>query len=75
MAIDDGLTLEQKQAMLAALRKARYSGVRILSHAGTTTEYKSDAEMAAAEAALVADIQALSGTRSSGVSVSSFDAD
>lgn len=69
------MTIEQLEALLAALRKARYSGVRSLTHAGTTTEYKSDAEMAAAEAALVAEIAALNGTRTGGVSVASFAAD
>lgn len=75
MAIDDGLTIQQKQAMLAALRTARYSGVRVLTHAGTTTEYKSDAEMRQAEADLVAEIQGAGDGRPNSVSVASFSAD
>jgi hypothetical protein len=69
------MTLIDMQALLAALRRARYSGVRSLTHAGTTTEYKSDAEMAAAEAALVQQIAVLNDTLSGGVSVASFAAD
>lgn len=69
------MTVIELQAMLAALRKARYSGVLILEHAGTKTQYKSDAEMAAAEAALTAQIAAEGDGRSSGVSVASFTSD
>lgn len=75
MTIDDGLTLEEKKALLKELRKRRASGVRSLTHAGTTTEFKSDQEMAAAEAALVAQIAAADGGRDNGVSVASFAAD
>lgn len=68
-------TVQELETQLAALRKARYSGVRSLTHNGTTTEYKSDQEMAAAERALLAELGDLNGTRSNGVSVASFSAD
>lgn len=68
-------TLVELQARLEALRIARASGVRSLTHHGTTTEYKSDQEMAAAIADLVDQISGESGTPRSGVSVASFSAD
>jgi hypothetical protein len=68
-------TILEMQAMLAALQKARYSGVRSLTHAGTTTEYKSDQEMAKAESDLIAQIAAAGDGRSSGVSLAAFDGD
>jgi hypothetical protein len=68
-------TTSDLQVMLDKLRVARYSGVRSLTHAGTTTEYKSDQEMAAAEAALVQQIAAATDGRSGGVSLAVFDAD
>lgn len=53
-------TLSELQTRLEALRKARASGVKSTTHQDTTTVWKSDAEMAAAEAALEAQIATLS---------------
>ena len=50
------------QDRLAKLRKARASGVLEIRHGETSTRYKSDSEMAAAEAALVGQINAVAGT-------------
>lgn len=69
------MTSAELEAKLDKLRTARYSGVRVLEHAGTRTEYKSDAEMAAAEQALVQQIAALGDGRGNGVSVATFVAD
>lgn len=54
--------LTDLQAQLVRLRKARSSGLRSVQHGDTRTEYKSDAEMAAAIAALEQQISGLEGT-------------
>lgn len=69
------MTKTELEDKLDKLRTARFSGVRVLTHGGVTTEYKSDAEMATAEAALLQQIAVLGDGRSSGVSVASFVAD
>ena len=55
------LDLETLDAQLDALRKARASGVSRVVVDGLETAWKSDAELAAAEAALVNRIAALTG--------------
>lgn len=52
-------TLSELQTRLAALQAARASGVKSTTHGDTTTVWKSDQEMAAAEAALEAQIATL----------------
>jgi hypothetical protein len=54
-------TLTELTAQLDQLRKARASGVRSTAHGDTRTEYKTDAEMAAAEANLQRQIAAAGG--------------
>lgn len=46
---------------IAALKKSRASGVRSVQHGDTRTEYKTDAEMAAALAALEAELAGVQG--------------
>ena len=53
-------TLSELQTRLDALRKARASGIKSVTHGDTTTVYKSDQEMAAAEASLEGQINTLS---------------
>lgn len=55
-------TLSDLQAKLATLRAARVSGVLETRHGDTSITYKSDADMASAEASLVAQIAAAGGT-------------
>lgn len=50
------------ETQLNKLRRARSSGLRAVTHGDTKTEYKSDQEMAAAEAALLARINVLGDT-------------
>ena len=50
------------QAWIAALERARYSGVLSVRHGETSTTFKTDAEMAAALAAAKSDLAAASGT-------------
>ncbi len=57
-------SIDDLQSRLDALRKARASGVHSVKHGDTETVYKSDAEMAAAEAALLSLIAAFSGSSS-----------
>lgn len=58
------LTLTVLQARLDLLKSARYSGTRSVEFEhGVKIEYKSDAEMAAAVAALEADIRDAEGVR------------
>lgn len=54
--------LSELQSKLAALRAARNSGVLSTRHGDTSITYKSDTEMAAAEAALLNQIAAASDT-------------
>lgn len=63
------------QAQLQALQIARRSGVRSLVHAGVTTEYKSDAEMAAAERSIANELNALATSPTIRVSVAAYDPD
>ncbi len=58
-------TLDDLQSLLDALRKARATGVHSVKHGDTETVYKSDAEMAAAEAALLSLIASFSGSSTS----------
>lgn len=46
------MTQAEAEVLLDKLRKARASGVRSVQHGDTSTEYKSDTEMAAAIADL-----------------------
>lgn len=55
------LDLETLNQQLDALRKSRSVGLSRVVVEGIETSFKSDAEMAAAEAALVARINALTG--------------
>lgn len=54
--------LTDAQDLLTALKKARASGVLRTRHGDTEITYKSDTEMAAAIAALEAQIAGLGGT-------------
>jgi len=55
-------TLQELQARLEALRAKRARAERSVSYDGTTVEYKSDAEMAAAIVDLERQISAETGT-------------
>jgi hypothetical protein len=59
-------TLSELTDRLEALRKARASGVRSIQHGDTKTEFRSDAEIAAAIADVERQIAAAQG-RSRGV--------
>ncbi|OHV26601.1 hypothetical protein EOS93_15630 [Rhizobium sp. RMa-01] len=59
-------TLSDLTVWLEALRKARASGVRSVQHGDVRTEYRSDAELAAAIADIERQMSALQG-RSGGV--------
>lgn len=56
-------TLSELTTWLEALRKARATGVRSVTHGDTTTEYRSDKEMARAISDLERQIAALDPTR------------
>lgn len=56
-------TLSELQARKEALEKARASGARSVSHGDKRTDFRSDAEMAAALAALDRQIAAAQGTK------------
>lgn len=66
-------SLTELQAQLTALRAARASGIRSVQHGDARTEYKSDAEMERAEAALVGLINGVNSVPR--VSVASYTSD
>lgn len=55
------LSASDLQAQLDALRTARARGVRVIEYAGQRVEYRSDSEMAAADADLVRRLASANG--------------
>ena len=56
------ITATELQEYLDALRRARYQGVRVVQKGDESVRYGSDAEMAAAEAAITAEIASANST-------------